>query len=73
MICLHQALTSTLAALGSAEDTGSADCRLTQCQSPELSTDLLADESLEGGGVRVANVVIIQEGEGLLQELPLLL
>ena len=34
---------------------------------------LLLDERLEGCGARVANVGVIQKGEGLLQVVPLLL
>ncbi len=51
----------------------SADFGLAHCQPSGLGTDLVADESLEGGGVGVADVVIIQEWEGFLQKLPLLL
>ena len=73
MIRLYQALTSLVANLESTVAMASADFGLAHCQSSGLGTDLLADESLEGGGVGVADVVIIQEWEGFLQKLPLLL
>lgn len=73
MVHWHLALASIVAAFESVANMGSAIFRLKHCPQSELGTDLFHDESLKGNGVGVANVIIIQEGEGLLQELPLLL